>query len=321
MTQAVIGIDLGATAIKSAVVSADKEIIAQESRPTEADKGLQVVLDNMRDAYKALSSENIDIVAAGIGAPGPLDYKSGVVFSPPNLPGWKDVPLADEMEQRLGIPCFIDNDGNLATYGEFWMGAGQGANTLCALTLGTGVGGGIIVNGELHRGIDGTAGEIGHLKVMRDGRTCGCGAQGCLEAYGSVSGMVKTAQEGLKRGAQTALLEEAGGDVRKITGSQISALANQGDAFCQEVLTETATWLGIGISSLINLFNPEKIVLCGGMIAAGDQLTTPIRETALSQSFPVPANRCQIVTAQLGNDAGVLGAAGAAWRRYEDSVR
>jgi glucokinase len=320
MPQAVIGIDLGATAIKSAVVSADKQIIAQESRPTEAAKGLQAVLGNMHDAYKALSREDIDIVAAGIGAPGPLDYKSGVVFSPPNLPGWKDVPLADEMKRRLGIPCFVDNDGNLATYGEYWMGAGQNANTLCALTLGTGVGGGIIVNGELHRGIDGTAGEIGHLKVMRDGRTCGCGAQGCLEAYASVSGMVKTAQEGLKRGVQTKLLEEAGGDVRKITGSQISDLAQQGDVFCQEVLTETATWLGIGISSLINLFNPEKIVLCGGMIAAGDQLIDPLRETALSQSFPVPADRCEIVTAELGNDAGVLGAAGAAWARYEDSV-
>ena len=321
MTQAVIGIDLGGTAIKSAVVSADKEIIAQESRPTEADKGLQAVLDNMHDAYKALSRENVEIVAAGIGAPGPLNHKTGIVFSPPNLPGWKDVPLADEMQQRLGSPCFIDNDGNLATYGEYWMGAGQVANTLCALTLGTGVGGGIIVNGELHRGIDGTAGEVGHIKVMRDGRTCGCGAQGCLEAYASVSGMVKTAQEGLKQGAKSALLEEAGGDLRKITGQPISELAQQGDAFCQEVLTETATWLGIGISSLINLFNPEKIVLCGGMIAAGDQLLNPIRETALSQSFPVPANRCEIVTAQLGNDAGLLGAAGAAWGRYEDSVR
>jgi len=315
-----MGIDLGGTAIKTALVSTKKEIIAQESRPTEAEKGLSVVLDNMQGAFNALAQNDVEIVAAGIGAPGPLNYKTGVVFSPPNLPGWKNVPLADQMKKRLGIPCFIDNDANLATYGEFWMGAGQDTDTLCALTLGTGVGGGIIVNGKLHRGIDGTAGEIGHLKVTDDGRTCGCGAQGCLEAYASVTGMVATAQEALESGKETTLRNAIQGDTSKLNGKLIAELANQGDSLCNSILDDTANWLGIGISSLINLFNPEKIVLCGGMIAAGERLIAPIREKAFSQSFKVPADRCEIVTAQLGNDAGVLGAAGAAWERYSDSA-
>ena len=188
------------------------------------------------------------------------------------------------------------------------------------LTLGTGVGGGIVVFGKLLRGPDGTAAEIGHICVERNGRACNCGAYGCLEAYASVSGMIRTAEIGIEEGRETILLEKCGYDIHNLTGKLISEAANEGDAFAGEVIRETGQWLGIGIGSLINLLNPEKVVLCGGMIAAGEPLFQPIRETARAQSFDVPGRRAEIVPAGLGADSGVIGAAGCAYERYREEM-
>ena len=324
MSRIVLGIDLGGTNIKAAVVTADREVLGKISRGAAAESGPSGVMEAMAaavdEALAAANRSRRDVVAVGIGAPGPMDWRSGVVFSPPNLPGWKDVPLGAEMSERLGVPCFVDNDANVACFGEFWMGAGQGVQNMCLLTLGTGVGGGLVVNGELVRGIDGTAAEIGHLKVARGGRVCGCGATGCLEAYGSVSGMVRTAVEGLESGRESVLTQRCEGVYEKITGALISQCAEDGDAFARSVIEETGEWLGVGISSLINLLNPERVILCGGMIAAGETLFKPIRETAARLSFEVPARRAQIVPAGLGADSGVLGAAGCALARLEETV-
>lgn len=321
MSKVLLGIDLGGTAVKTAVVSRDKHVLAQESRPTEADKGVDHVIGVMvasaRASLEKADVKMTDVLAAGIGAPGPMDWRSGVVFSPPNLPGWKDVPLGERMSEALGVKCFVDNDANLACYGEFWMGAGQGVENMCVLTLGTGVGGGIVTHGKLLRGIDGTAAEIGHLKVMREGRTCGCGDMGCLEAYASVSGMLRTAWEGIESGRETTLAVRCDEDPGRLTGQMISEEADRGDAFALEVIRETAKWLGMGIAGLVNLLNPEKVVLCGGMINAGDLLLDTIRETVKRRAFDVPARRAEIVTGALGADSGVLGAAGAALERLE----
>ena len=321
MSELIIGVDLGGTNAKTAVVTRDRRVLAKDSRPSEAEGGPEAVMRAMVDsidaALKQAGASRSDVLAAGFGAPGPMNWQTGIVYSPPNLPGWKDVPLAAEMRKRLGFPCFIDNDANVACYGEFWLGAGQGADSIVLLTLGTGVGGGIVVFGQLLRGIDGTAGEIGHLKVMRDGRMCGCGSRGCLEAYGSVTGMVRTAVEGINEGRKTSLLKMAGGDVSKITGKMISEALAAGDEFAGWVMKETATWLGLGISSLVNLLNPEKVILSGGMIAAGKALFEPIRATVKANSFEVPARRAQILPAGLGADSGVIGAAGVALARYQ----
>ena len=321
MSELIIGVDLGGTNAKTAVVTRDRRVLAKDSRPTEAEGGpeavMRVMVESIDAALKQAGATRSDVLAAGFGAPGPMNWQTGVVFSPPNLPGWKDVPLAAQMQKRLGFPCFIDNDANVACYGEFWLGAGQGADSIVLLTLGTGVGGGIVVFGQLLRGIDGTAGEIGHLKVMRDGRMCGCGSRGCLEAYGSVTGMVRTAVEGINEGRKTSLLKMAGGDVSKITGKMISEALAAGDEFAGWVMKETATWLGLGISSLVNLLNPEKVILSGGMIAAGEALFEPIRATVKANSFEVPARRAQILAAGLGADSGVIGAAGVALARYQ----
>jgi glucokinase len=321
VSELIIGVDLGGTNAKTAVVTADRRVMAKDSRPSKAEGGPEAVMTTMVDsidaALKEVGASRADVLAAGFGAPGPMNWQTGVVYSPPNLPGWKDVPLAAEMQLRLGFPCFVDNDANVACYGEFWLGAGQHTDTMVLLTLGTGVGGGIVVFSQLLRGVDGTAGEIGHLKVMRDGRMCGCGSRGCLEAYGSVTGMVRTAVEGINEGRKTMLLDMAKGDITKITGKMISDALAAGDEFAKWVMTETATWLGLGISSLVNLLNPEKVILSGGMIAAGEALFAPIRKTVMANAFEVPAKRAQILAAGLGADSGVIGAAGVAYERYQ----
>ena len=325
MSDVVVGIDLGGTNVKTAAVGADGRILGKDSRPTQSEGGPEAVMENMAGAVAGvLESAGVDrsrVQAVGIGAPGPMNWQTGIVYSPPNLPGWRDVPLAEAMSTRLGLPVYVDNDANVACYGEYWSGAGQGVDTMCLLTLGTGVGGGIVVFGRLLRGIDGTAAEIGHLKVMRDGRECGCGAKGCLEAYASVTGMVRTAKEGIDEGRDTLLTTLSGGDFDQLTGKMISDAARQGDAFAEWVERETAVWIGIGISSLINLLNPERVVLSGGMIAAGEALFAPVRETAKALSFDVPARRCEIVPAGLNEDAGVVGAAACAMDRHAGNVR
>ena len=325
MSDVVIGVDLGGTNVKTAAVSRDGVMLFKESRPTEADAGPERVMQVMNDAVDAvIKGAGIDrknVLACGFGAPGPMNWQTGVVFSPPNLPGWHNVPLAEEMQKRTGVKCYVDNDANCACFGEFWGGAGRGVETMCVLTLGTGVGGGIVVFGELLRGIDGTAAEIGHLQVMRDGRKCGCGAHGCLESYASVTGMVRTAVEAIESGRKTVLMDMCGGDVERLTGQMISEAREAGDEVAKWVTNETGIWIGIGIASLINLLNPEKVVLCGGMIAAGESLFRPIRETATSIAFEVPAKRAQIVAAGLGSDSGVIGAAGCALSRFEKESR
>ena len=319
MSKVIIGVDLGGTNVKTAIVSEDKKIIAKESRPTQAEEGPVAIMDLMAQCVTDLMGANgLDMsqaLAAGFGAPGPMNWQTGIVFEPPNLPGWKNVPLAEEMQKRLQIPCDVDNDANVACYGEYWLGAGQGAESIVVFTLGTGVGGGIVVFGQLLRGIDGTAGELGHITVQRDGRLCGCGSRGCLEAYASVTGMKRTAMDGWD-GADTSLRELCGGDPEALTGELIFKAAKAGDRYARHVFQETAIWLGLGAASMVNALNPERIVLCGGMIAAGDMLFDTVRKTVAENAFEVPARRCEILPAGLGSDSGVIGCAGCALTRY-----
>ena len=194
---------------------------------------------------------------------------------------------------------------------------GRVLQALLCLPVGTGVGGGIVVFNQLLRGIDGTAAELGHIKVQRDGRLCGCGSKGCLEAYASVTGMVRTAKEGWDT-AETALKEMCDNDPEKLTGKMINKAVLAGDAYAAHVFEETAIWLGLGAASMVNALNPERIVLCGGMINAGDMLFDTVRKTVMENAFEVPAKRCEILPAGLGEDAGVLGCAGCALARYQE---
>ncbi|MDZ4861570.1 MAG: ROK family protein, partial [Candidatus Hydrogenedentes bacterium] len=289
MNLVVAGIDLGGTNVKTAIVARNGDLLGQDSRPTHSEAGLDAVLDTMAESLDvALEHANVDpsaLLAVGIGAPGPMNWRTGVVFSPPNLPGWEDVPLAELMRKRLNVPTYVDNDANVACWGEFWSGAGREVDSMVCVTLGTGVGGGIVVFGKLLRGPDGTAGEIGHMCVSRGGRQCNCGSRGCLEQYASATGLVHTAVEGIESGRKTMLMDMCGGDVERIDGKMISDALAKGDEFAGWVMRETGIWLGTAIGSLVNLLNPEMVVLCGGMIAAGDALFEPIRTTAFEQAF------------------------------------
>jgi len=320
MSKVLVGVDLGGSSAKVAVVSAKGEIIEKGSVPTSDEPGPEPVMTGSEKTVQSVLNRaglsRKDVLAVGIGAPGPLNWQTGLVYSLTNLHGWKDVALADEMAGRLGMPVYLDNDANVACYGEFWSGAGKDVDCMCLLTLGTGVGGGLVVFGRLLRGPDGTAAEIGHINVMRDGRPCNCGAKGCLETYASVTGLLRTVREGIENGKHTILVDMADQDISNITGQMVSDAIDKGDEFAQWAMAETGQWLGTGIASLINLFNPEKIVLGGGMTAAGDHLLKPLRETAKAQAFDVPAKRAKIVLAAHGNDAGVIGAAGCALDRY-----
>ncbi len=322
LSELLIGVDLGGTNIKAAVLTRDGEVLRRNSRPTCAERGPEVVIAAMVEAiHQTLSEAGAsikDAMVVGIGSPGPLNWQTGTIYRTPNMPGWEDVPLAQIMQERLGVPSFLDNDANVACYGEFWRGAGRGVENMVLLTLGTGVGGGIVTMGRLLRGPDGTAAEIGHLCVKRDGRQCPCGAKGCLERYASVTGMLRTAIKGIEGGHHTVLTSMCGDDLSKLTGKMISDAAAQGDGFARWVIQETGVWLGIGIGSLINLLNPDKVVLSGGMIDAGEMLFKPIRETARAQSFPEPGSRAEIVAAALAPDSGVIGAAGCALQRLEE---
>lgn len=323
MSEYIVGVDLGGTNLRAAVVSRDRKILARDSAPTHADRGPDSVIDSIcENVMNSIAKAGVDkssVLAIGVGCPGPLNWQTGVVFETPNMPGWHHVPLAEEITKKTGIPCYVDNDANVACYGEFWLGAGKDNDSVCMLTLGTGVGGGIVIFGQLLRGIDGTAAELGHLKVQRDGRLCGCGARGCLEAYASVTGLVRTAREALESGQPSILNERCDHNYDQLTGKMIHDALLDGDAVAKWTFEETGIWLGLGISSLINLQNPEKVILYGGMTAAGEALLEPVRRTAKENSFAVPAARAEIVLAELGPDAGVIGAAGCALARITAS--
>ena len=321
MSDVVVGIDLGGTYIKAAAITREKKILAKDSWPTNAASGPDAVIGAMAEMTEHILAEagvrRDQLIAVGVGSPGPLNWQTGVIYEAPNLAGWRNVHLTARMNELLGVPCFLENDANAACFGEYWLGAGQGCETMCVLTLGTGVGGGLVIFGQLLRGLDGTAAELGHMIIHHGGRKCGCGARGCLESYASVTGLVRTATEGLEAGAESALRGLCGGDLRALTGKMVFEAAEQGDAFAKSVFRDTGEWLGVGIAGLVNMLNPEKVVLCGGMTAAGDLLLEPVRRTVQETAFEVPARRVQILAAGLGGDSGVLGAAGCALARLE----
>jgi len=315
----VVGVDLGGTNLVTGAVTQSGEVVSRVKVPTLASEGPDAVIGRIVGAVEGViedsGADKGDVMAVGCGVPGPLNWQTGIVFTPPNLPGWTNVPLAPILADRLGITTYIENDANSAGYGESWAGAGRKVDDLIALTLGTGIGGAIILGNKLWRGIDGTAGEIGHMIIQIDGRPCNCGSRGCFEQYGSATGIAITAREMIEAGRDTTLTEMADGDLDRLTSKDVYDAYQAGDKLAGEVLAETGRLLGIGLATLANLLNPEMFVICGGVIAAGDVLFDPIRRTMRELAFKEPGERAQVVPAELGDDAGLIGAAGVALQR------
>jgi glucokinase len=250
-----------------------------------------------------------EILGVGIGSPGPLDMATGVVLDAFNL-GWKDFPLRDRLAAALELPAVLDNDANCATWGEYWLGAGRDVNSLVGVTLGTGIGGGVIMDGRLIHGASGSTGELGHMTIDFHGRRCKCGNYGCLEAYASGPNIAARAREGLEAGAESALTALVAGDLDRLTAATVYEAILEGDPYAEEVMLETAKILGAGLANIVNLFNPDMIVIVGGVTRAGDYLFGPLRSEVRRRAFRSAEERCRIVAGALPETAGVIGAAG-----------
>ena len=314
-----LGIDLGGTKIHTAVVSRDGDILADDYRETVAERGASGVLDRIVASAQAAMAQGgagrEEITAIGIGAPGPMDATAGVLTAPPNLPGWNNVPLKALLEERLGIPAFLENDANAAALAEYHYGAGRGSRNMIYVTVSTGIGGGLILNGALYYGSDGAAGEIGHMTILPNGPLCGCGNRGHLEALASGTAIARDARELLSRGVPTLIRELADDDPAQVTARLVAQAAEQGDLEAQELLDRAMGYLGVGMANLANIFNPDEIVIGGGLANLGEKLFGPVRRTVRNTCFDVIADRVQVAPATLGPNVGVIGAAAVAISR------
>jgi glucokinase len=311
----VLGVDIGGTNLVVGSVAEDGSTVhALNSEQTHAEAGERDVLDrlialaNRTIAQTRRELPGVEILGVGVGAPGPLDTKSGIVLLTPNL-GWVNLPLRQIIHERLGLAAALDNDANCAVLGEWWMGAARGARNAIGITIGTGIGGGIMVDGKLFHGASDCAGEIGHTTIDMEGRHCKCGNYGCLEAYASGPNIALRAVEEIKAGAVSRLASYVGGDLRQITAQTVYQAAHDGDDLALEVVNDTAKFLGTGLANLLNIFNPEVVVVCGGVTLAGDHLFVPLRREVARRAFKPAVNVCRIVPGELSGSAGVYGAA------------
>ncbi|HMH82421.1 MAG TPA: ROK family protein [Gemmatimonadales bacterium] len=317
----IVGIDIGGTNVVAGTVAEDgSEMLGLVSEPTISEQGADAVLGRIVKLARAsmAAARGKEIAGVGIGSPGPLNTTTGVVLLTPNL-GWTNFPLRDRLAQALGLPATLDNDANCAIFGEWWRGAARGAKHVVGLTIGTGIGGGIVLDGEIYRGASDIAGEIGHMTIDLNGRRCKCGNYGCLEAYASGPAIAARAVEGIEAGTDTSLPKYVNGDLRKITAQLVYEAAHDGDDYAYEVVKDTARFLGVGVANVINIFNPEVVVICGGVTLAGERLFGPLRSEAKRRAFKPAVDICRIVPGELTGTAGVYGAAAVfarrTWRR------
>jgi glucokinase len=311
----VLGIDIGGTNLVVGSVAEDgSAVVGTASEPTHSEAGATDVVDRLVGlAERAIASTRreapgAEILGVGVGAPGPLDTKRGIVLLTPNL-GWVNMPLRQLIHDRLGLPAALDNDANCAVLGEWWVGAARGARHAIGITIGTGIGGGLIIDGRLYHGASDVAGEIGHTTIDTEGRRCKCGNYGCLEAYASGPNIALRAVEELEAGAESRLRALVDGDLEKVTAQTVYQAAADGDELALEVVNDTAKFLGVGIGNLLNVYNPEVVVVCGGVTLAGDHLFEPLRREVARRAFKPAVTACRIVPGELSGTAGVYGAA------------
>jgi len=313
-----LGLDLGGTNIKAGVVDELARIVSKGSVPAEAAEGPERVVYNMvrvgREAVEKAALTMAEITAIGIGSPGPLSVERGVIHNSPNLPGFVNFPLRDRVAASLDAKAVLHNDANAAAFGEYWSGAGREMQHMVMFTLGTGIGGGVVSDGVLLRGCGDNAGELGHIIVHPEGRQCGCGQNGCLEAYASATHTVRRAEEAIAEGTSSTL-----SSLDSISAKRVAEHAQKGDALAIAVLDGAAEALALACVSLRHVVEPQLVVLGGGMAAAGELILAPTRKHyqrhmwKLQDSHPL-----RIKLASLGSDAGFIGAAGLAQQIFPE---
>lgn len=304
-----LGVDIGGTYVKTAAISVTGQVRARGVLDTNAGEGPRKAFRRIRSALPALTNASDDFVAAGVGCAGLIDPVKGRLYSSPNLPTWENTPLKRIAESAFGVYTNIDNDATSAAYGEYRCGTSKGQENMVFITLGTGVGGGIICDGRPLRGVANYAGEVGHMTISEDGPKCRCGNRGCLEAYVGTYGLVRTTRELLKQKSGRVLRRYLVDEKRKLTPQVIMEAARLGDAVATKVVKNAGEHLGVGIASLINIFNPGVVVIGGGVSGAFDLLQPHIKRTVGKRAYAESARMTRLVRSSLGNDATVVGAA------------
>ncbi|UCH51607.1 MAG: ROK family protein [Chloroflexota bacterium] len=309
----VLAVDLGGTKIMAAVVLPDGKVLSRKYCLTMADRGPGVVIDRILSAVNGAMAQaqlkTSELIGLGVATAGILDAKKGIVTTSPNLPRWHNVQLRDFLAKKLGVATYIINDANAAALGEHRFGVGRGFTNIIYLTVSTGIGGGIIVNGELYSGADGCAAELGHITIEVDGPQCHCGNFGCLEALASGWAVARKAVERINQGEKSSIIELVDGRLESITAETVEIAARLGDQLAANIVRDAANYLGVGFANFVNIFNPELIVVGGGLSKMGDMLLKPARKVVRERAFKLPTRTVRIVRARLGSSAGVIGAA------------
>jgi len=314
-----IGVDLGGTNIVCAIVNYQGKIINRLKVPTLAERGKEATIKKIIETiHENIVQSTIapgDIIGIGIGAPGPLDVKRGIINFAPNLPGWRDVPLKKILEVEFSMKVVLENDANAAAWGERCFGIGRGVDNLVCFTLGTGIGGGIIIDSKIYHGSNYGAAELGHMTVNKDGPRCNCGNYGCLEAYSSATGIKNRIKSRIKEGIKSDFLNFDSDDelLDSIRLKSIFETARKGDKLTKDIVEEAISYLGIAIANITNILNPEMVVLVGGITNEGDKLLIPLKEEVKKRAFYSNYKSLKIVIGELGGNAGVLGAAALLW--------
>jgi glucokinase len=309
MSLKAVGVDLGGTNIKVGVVTEEGEVLHRHRLKTMAQQGPEAVAGRICRAVRELLAgagmEDSQLAGLGVGSPGTINLERGVVEFSPNLPGWDDIPLRRMIEEELNMDCALDNDANVAALAEQWVGAGRGAPSLVLLTLGTGIGGGIVLDGRIWHGANGVAGEIGHMCIDPEGPRCGCGSRGCLEAHASATATVRRMREAIQRGEETSLADRAD----ELTARQIHRAAVEGDQAARQTIHDTGRYLGVGVSNIMHILNPRVVTFSGGMTAAGEMLMEPLRREVRERTMDASRRDVRVCFAELPEEAGIIGAA------------
>jgi len=316
MGQFLIGVDLGGTNVRMGVITPEGKVLKKDQyRIGRILGGLTIferLVSKLEKFIRGEIGRSHPSIRVGIGVAGVVDIKKGIIIESPNIPGLKGFPLKEFFGNRISLPIVIENDANAFTLGEGWMGAAKRSKHYCGITLGTGVGGGIVVNGKILHGAEGMAGEVGHMVINPEGLLCGCGGRGCLELYASATGIRRMALEAVEKGRGEGILKWSGGDAQKITSEKVFEAAQSGDLIAKGIFKRMGGYLGLGLVNLLHLFNPEKIVIGGKVSRAWDYFIGDTLETFRERSMKGPREKVQIVQAECGDDAGILGAAYAA---------
>ena len=321
MADCVIGIDLGGTNVRLALVGRQGEVLYRDRWSTQVEQGFDRLIGRLSEQILSACDRGPQVGAVGIGTPGAVLFDEGIVTTSPNFPDWEDVPLKTILEKALeekGLSVAVDNDANLIALAEAWQGAAKGAKSVVCFTLGTGVGGGIVLGDQVWRGFLGMAGEVGHLTIDPDGPLCGCGNHGCVEVFASATGLSNQVRAALAEGALSALSGPAARTDGVIPAREIFECAVAGDRLAKDVLERFGWGLGVGVANVINVLNVQRVVIAGGISQAWDLYRDAMFREVRAHVYSIAGERTEILPAALGDDAGVIGAARIAWASMED---